>query len=76
VATKTSSTEQKADVAGEALDARAEQEDAPESDSKGLGGDLQKHFDELEELIRESPLAAVGVAAGVGLLLGVLLSRR
>ena len=67
---------QKAEAADEETGAQAEREDLSEPDAKGLGDDLQKHLDELEDLIRESPLAAVGVAAGVGLLLGLLLSRR
>lgn len=29
-----------------------------------------------EELIRKQPLAAIGVAAGVGLLAGILINRR
>ena len=47
-----------------------------EQDSSGPPSELSKQVEELEELIRESPLAAVGIAAGVGLVLGVLLSRR
>jgi ElaB/YqjD/DUF883 family membrane-anchored ribosome-binding protein len=74
VATKTSSAAQ-TEAAPEEPEVQAEPEDAPEPESKE-GGDLQKHFDELEELIQDNPLLAVGVAAGVGLLLGLLLSRR
>jgi ElaB/YqjD/DUF883 family membrane-anchored ribosome-binding protein len=32
--------------------------------------------DEAEEYVRENPWQSVGVAAGIGLLLGVLMSRR
>ena len=73
---KKSSEAENDEAAQEESGAWAEQEDVAEPESKGLGGDLQKQIDELEELIRESPLAAVGVAAGVGLLLGLLLNRR
>jgi ElaB/YqjD/DUF883 family membrane-anchored ribosome-binding protein len=73
VATKTSSAAQ---AASEEPEAQAESNDAPEPDSEKPGGDLQKHFDELEELIRENPLLATAAAAGVGLVVGLLLSRR
>ena len=73
MATKTSSAAQA--TPGEP-EAQAESKDAPEPDSKETGGDLQKHFDELEELIRENPLLATAAAAGVGLVVGLLLSRR
>jgi ElaB/YqjD/DUF883 family membrane-anchored ribosome-binding protein len=36
---------------------------------KDLGGDL-------DEQVRENPWTAVGIAAGVGLVLGVLLARK
>ena len=73
MATKTSSA---ARPAPEESEAQAESKDTPEPDSEKPGGDLQKHFDELEELIRENPLLATAAAAGVGLVVGLLLSRR
>ena len=75
MATKTSSAAQ-AEAAPEEPEAQAQNKDAPEPDSEKPGGDLQKHFDELEELIRENPLLATPAAAGVGLVVGLLLSRR
>jgi hypothetical protein len=45
-----------------------------------LAGDLEKllreQLDELEELVREHPLATVGIAAGAGLIAALILSRR
>jgi len=75
VATKTSA-DREAELPPEEPESREEQEDKPESDAKEPGGDLQRHFDELEDLIRENPLVAVAAAAGVGLVVGLLLSRR
>lgn len=63
-----------ADTPSESDDAAAG--DTGGSGSRESGGDLQAHLDELEDLVRENPLVAVGVAAGVGLLVGLLLSRR
>jgi len=37
---------------------------------------LGEQLDELHELIREHPLATVGIAAGLGLVAGLILSRR
>lgn len=37
---------------------------------------LQAGVDAAGERVRDNPLAAVGIAAGVGLLLGLLLKRR
>ena len=75
MATKTSGARE-AEAPPEEPEPQEKQEDAPESDAKEPGGDIQKHFDELEELIRENPLVAVAAAAGVGLVVGLLLSRR
>ena len=37
---------------------------------------LEDTVERAEELIRKQPLAAIGVAAGVGLLAGILIHRR
>ncbi len=37
---------------------------------------VRKNVADTEDRIRENPLAAVGIAAGVGLLIGLLLNRR
>lgn len=37
---------------------------------------LRKQLDELEELIGQHPLATIGIAAGIGLIVGVMLGRR
>jgi ElaB/YqjD/DUF883 family membrane-anchored ribosome-binding protein len=39
-------------------------------------GDAEPKLRELEARIREHPWAAVGIAAGIGLLAGLLLSRK
>ena len=39
------------------------------------GTQLRKGVDHTEEQIRDHPWAAVGIAAGVGLLLGLLINR-
>jgi ElaB/YqjD/DUF883 family membrane-anchored ribosome-binding protein len=39
-------------------------------------GDAEPKMRELEARIREHPWAAVGIAAGVGLIVGMLLSRK
>jgi ElaB/YqjD/DUF883 family membrane-anchored ribosome-binding protein len=39
-------------------------------------GDAEPKLRELEARIREHPWAAVGIAAGIGLLAGILLSRK
>ena len=45
-------------------------------DEDGLGGALARQVEELDGLIRDNPLAAVGIAAGLGLLVGLMLGRR
>lgn len=37
---------------------------------------MRKNLAHTEDKIRENPLASVGIAAGVGLLIGLLLNRR
>lgn len=39
-------------------------------------GDAEPKMRELEARIREHPWAAVGIAAGIGLVLGILLARK
>ena len=57
---------------------------APEERAEGTAVDtwtsdleaaLRGQLDELEELVRDNPLAAIGIAAGAGLIAGLLLSR-
>ena len=52
--------------------------DGPAPDSTADGGEfsLEHQIDELETLVRENPLTAVGVAAAAGLVLGLLLTGR
>ena len=58
-------------------------ENVPADDAEAgdtLAGDLERllreQLDELEELVREHPLATVGIAAGAGLIAALILSRR
>jgi ElaB/YqjD/DUF883 family membrane-anchored ribosome-binding protein len=62
-----------------------EQPDAMPADGDQTGGEslvddveteLAKQLDELEDLVRNHPLATVGIAAGVGLAAGLLLSTH
>ena len=48
---------------------------AEESDD-GLRATMVKQVEDLDELIRDNPLAAVGIAVGIGFLVGVLVARR
>ena len=52
--------------------------DAPEGESpiSDLERLLREQLDELEELVREHPLATFGIAAGAGLIAALILSRR
>ena len=63
-------------TAGEAApkvqEARAKAEETLNKAREQLGGVGR----ELDTRVRENPWAAVGVAAGIGLLLGVLLARK
>ena len=43
---------------------------------RGVGDSASKAAGEIDEQVRRNPWAAVGIAAGVGLLLGLLLSRK
>ena len=45
------------------------------SRGKQAEASLREGVDRTEQKIRENPLAAVGIAAGVGLLLGLLINR-
>ena len=49
---------------------------APEAVAERTESSLERQLDELETLVRENPLAAVGVAAAAGLVLGLLLTGR
>lgn len=58
------------DAAGEKLTEELEETlRAARSQLEGVGR-------ELEEQVRKHPLAAVGIAAAIGLVLGVLLARK
>ena len=50
------------------------------ADAEGVlretAGEAEPRMRELEARIREHPWAAVGIAAGIGLLAGILLSRK
>ena len=52
--------------------------DAGNGGDESLSGDVEavlaKQLDELEDLVRDHPLATVGIAVGVGLAAGLLLS--
>jgi len=62
-----------ADQAGPRVqEARARAEESLRAAREGLEGAGRK----LDAQVREHPWAAVGVAAGIGLLLGILLSRK
>ena len=50
--------------------------DGAEEMLRDAAGEAGPKVRELEARIRENPWTAVGVAAGVGLLLGLLLSRK
>jgi ElaB/YqjD/DUF883 family membrane-anchored ribosome-binding protein len=50
--------------------------DGAEEALRDAAGDAQPRLRELEARIRENPWAAVAIAAGIGLLAGVLLSRK
>jgi len=50
--------------------------DAAEEHGDKVKEHLQDAGAELEKRVRAHPLAAVGIAAGVGLILGLLLSRK
>jgi len=50
--------------------------DAADAPTHDLETTLARQLDELEELVREHPLATVGIAAGLGLLAGLLLRRQ
>ena len=52
---------------------------APEAGETLVGNleqELSEQLDELEELVREHPLATLGIAAAAGLLVALILSRR
>ncbi len=49
---------------------------APESIAERAESSLERQLDELETLVCANPLAAVGVAAAAGLVLGLLLTGR
>ena len=48
---------------------------AEESDD-GLRATMVKQVEDLDELIRDNPLATVGIAVGIGFLVGLLVARR
>ncbi|HSB49641.1 MAG TPA: hypothetical protein VLD15_09005 [Burkholderiales bacterium] len=43
---------------------------------RDVGDSAREAASEIDEQVRSNPWAAVGIAAGVGLLLGLLLSRK
>jgi ElaB/YqjD/DUF883 family membrane-anchored ribosome-binding protein len=55
---------------------REQSEGAAEASSGGAEATLARQIDELEEFVREHPLATIGIAAGIGLVAGLALSRR
>ena len=64
------------DPAGGSSKPQSKSASDPIEDEDSLGGALARQVEELDGLIRENPLAAVGIAAGLGLLLGLMLGRR
>lgn len=50
--------------------------DRAEDALRGARERMQSASGELEEQVKKHPLAALGIAAGVGLVVGVLLSRK
>lgn len=50
--------------------------DRAEDALRGARERMQSASGELEEQVKKHPLAALGIAAGVGLVIGVLLSRK
>ena len=63
-------------TAGEAAPKVQEARARAEETLRGARERLQGAGRELDEKVREHPWAAVGVAAGIGLLVGVLLARK
>lgn len=51
-------------------------EDAVKSTTGQIEAALVRELEELEDLVREHPLATVGIAASLGLVAGLILSRR
>ena len=43
---------------------------------RDLGDSAREAASEIDEQVRKNPWAAVGIAAGVGLLIGLLLARK
>jgi ElaB/YqjD/DUF883 family membrane-anchored ribosome-binding protein len=56
--------------------AREQAESAADETANGTEATLARQLDELEEFVREHPLASIGIAAGIGLAAGLILSRR
>lgn len=50
--------------------------DRAEGALRGARERLEGVGDELEQQVRKHPVAALGIAAGIGLILGLLLSRK
>jgi len=50
--------------------------DRAEDALRGARERLEGAGDEIEERVRKHPFAALGIAAGVGLIVGILLSRK
>jgi len=50
--------------------------DRAEGALRGARERLEGAGDELEQQVRKHPVAALGIAAGIGLILGLLLSRK
>ena len=50
--------------------------EADETVVSKLEKELGEQLDELEELVREHPLAMLGIAAAAGLLVALILNRR
>ena len=63
-------------TAGENAERLQEIRDRAEAALKGARERLEGAGGEIEERVRQHPFAAIGIAAAVGLVIGVLLSRK